>query len=290
MRDAFSSYHPAVNALWFALVLAVTVTSFHPLLLLTALVCALFWGFRLGTRWGVGVLLILFLTAALCNPLFTHAGATVLAYFPNGNPLTLESILFGLGAGLMLLAATALLRCACRVLTADKWMCLLGKSFPVLSLLLSMSLRALPRFSARLSQARLAQRQVGLSGHGILGRARQGVRLLSILTSWSLEEALTTADSMESRGYGLPGRTAYTNYTLDRRDRQLLVLLAAQGSYLFLMLLRGSLSWRYYPTVKWVPLDLWFLTAWLDWAVLCALPLILAWKEERTWNCINCKH
>ena len=75
MRDAFSSYHPAVNALWFALVLAVTVTSFHPLLLLTALVCALFWGFRLGTRWGVGVLLILFLTGLGKIPMMRQAFA-----------------------------------------------------------------------------------------------------------------------------------------------------------------------------------------------------------------------
>ena len=288
MRDPFSSYHPAVNAAWFAVVLAVTVTTFHPLLLLTALVCALLWGSRLGAVWRPRTLLVLFVTAAVCNPLFTHAGVTVLAYFPNGNPLTLESILFGLGAGLMLLAAAALLRCACQVLTADKWMCLLGRPFPVLSLLLSMSLRFFPRFGVRLAQARMAQRQVGLEGTGILDRARQGVRLLSILVSWSLEEALTTADSMESRGYGLPGRSAYTNYTLERRDRQALALMAALGGYLLLMVLRGSLSWRYYPTLRWATPNLWSLTAWGAWAGLCALPLILAWKEERTWTHTAC--
>ena len=284
MRDAFSACHPGVNAAWFALVLAFTVTSFHPLLLLTALVCALAWSARLGASWSPAVLALLFLAAAVCNPLFTHAGVTILAYFPNGNPLTLESILFGLGAGLMLLAAAVLLGCAGRVLTADKWMCLLGRSLPILSLLLSMSLGFLPRFQRRLAQLRLAQRQVGLGGRGRLGRAREGVRLLSALISWSLEEALTTADSMSGRGYGLPGRTAYTNYTLDSRDRRLLALLGALGGYLLLMAIRGNLAWRYYPSLAWAPLDLWSLSAWAAWGALCALPLYLNWKEDRAWS------
>lgn len=288
MRDPFASCHPAVNAAWFGLVFAFTITSFHPLFLLTVLCCALLWGQRLGNPWRFSTLLLLFLVAAICNPLFSHEGATILTYFPNGNPLTLESILFGLGAGLMLLAAASLLRCACQVLTADKWMCLLGRPFPVLSLLLSMSLRFLPRFGARLAQVRLAQRQVGLEGQGLLGRARQGVRLLSVLISWSLEDALTTADSMQGRGYGLPGRTAYTNYTLSSQDRKLLAVIAALGGYLLLMTLHGSLAWRYYPTLRWAPLDLWTLTAWVDWALLCALPLMLAWKEEQTWRHTAC--
>ena len=284
MRDAFSTCHPGVNALWFALVLTFTVTSFHPLLLLTALACALLWSPRLGASWRPGTLVVLFLAAAVCNPLFSHAGVTILAYFPTGNPLTLESILFGAGAGLMLLTAAVVLGCAARVLTADKWMCLLGRPLPVLSLVLSMSLGFLPRFGRRLGQIRMAQRQVGLEGRGGLARARAGVRALSTLVSWSLEEALTTADSMSARGYGLPGRTAYTNYTLDRRDRRLLALLAALGGYLLLMALGGHLAWRYYPALAWASADLWSLSAWICWGALCALPLYLNRKEDRAWS------
>lgn len=289
MKDAFSACHPGVNALWFALVLAVTVTSFHPVLLLTALACALPWSARLGAGWRSGTLALLFLAAAVCNPLFSHAGVTILAYFPTGNPLTLESILFGAGAGLMLLAALVLLSCAGRVLTADKWMCLLGRPLPVLALLLSMSLGFLPRFRRRLAQIRLAQRQIGLGGQTRLERLRAGVRDLSVLTAWSLEEALTTADSMAGRGYGLPGRTAYTNYTLSRRDRRLLSLIAALGGYLLLMALRGSLAWSYYPALAWAPPDVWGLSACAAWGLLCALPLYLTWKEGRAWSAGGCR-
>lgn len=280
----FSTCHPAVPALWFALVLAFTVTTFHPLLLAAALTaCWLWWG-RLGERPSPGRLVPLLALAALLNPLFSHAGVTVLAYFPNGNPLTLESVLFGLGAALMLWAALALAGCLSRVMTADKWMCLLGRGAPVLSLLLSMVLGAVPRLRRRFVQVSAAQRQVGRRGETRLERARLGLRGLGVVLAWSMEDALGRADSMESRGYGLPGRTSYTNYRLTAEDRRLLAFLTCAGAYLLLMGAAGGLSWRYYPAVKGSGLSLWSLSALLDWAALCALPLYLEWKEERKWH------
>ena len=280
----FSTCHPAVPALWFALVLAFTMTTFHPVLLGVALLaCWLWWG-RLGARPRVGRLLPLLALAALMNPLFSHAGVTVLAYFPSGNPLTLESVLFGLGAALMLWAALALAGCLSRVMTADKWMCLLGRGAPVLSLLLSMVLGAVPRLRGRLAQVSAAQRQVGRRGGTRLERARLGLRGLGVVLAWSMEDALVRADSMESRGYGLPGRTSYTNYRLTAEDRRLLAALACAGGYLLLMGAAGGLDWQYYPMVKGSGLSLWSLSALADWGLLCALPLYLEWKEEREWR------
>ena len=156
MRDVLSACHPAVGAAWFALVLAFPVTSIHPVLLALGLAAGLLWSARLGGKWRPGTVLLLFFSAALFNPLFSHAGATILAYFPTGNPLTLESVLYGLGTGGMLVCAAVWMGCLSRVMTADKWMCLLGRSLPILSLLLSMSLGFLPRFQRRLAQLRLA--------------------------------------------------------------------------------------------------------------------------------------
>lgn len=280
----FSNCHPAVPALWFALVLGFTMTTFHPVLLGIALLfCWLWWG-RLGERPGGGRLLPLLVLAALFNPLFSHAGVTVLAYFPNGNPLTLESVLFGLGTALLLWAALACVGCLGRVMTADKWMCLLGRAAPILSLLLSMTLGAIPRLRARFAQVAAAQRQVGRRGDTRLDRARLGLRNIGVVLSWSMEDALVRADSMEGRGYGLPGRTSYTNYRLESGDRELLAFLACAGGYLLLMGMQGALSWQYYPMVKWGGRSLWSLSAFADWTLLCALPLYLEWKEERQWH------
>jgi energy-coupling factor transport system permease protein len=39
---------------------------------------------------------------AWLNPLFNHAGVTLLFYLPGGNPVTLESMVYGLAAATML--------------------------------------------------------------------------------------------------------------------------------------------------------------------------------------------
>ena len=59
------------------------------------------WRGAAGTLWYV---LPVVLLATAVNPAFSHRGATVLAYLPSGNPLTLESIAYGVGAGAMLAA------------------------------------------------------------------------------------------------------------------------------------------------------------------------------------------
>lgn len=285
MKDCFSRFHPAVNGLYFLLVLGISMTVFHPVVLAISLGCALVWSARLGGGFRPVTLLAVALLAAGFNPLFNHEGATILGYWPSGNPLTLESVLYGGGTALMLLVALGWFSCLNRVMTADKWMCLAGRALPTLSLLLSMTLRLVPRFRARLEEIRRGQRSLGRAGGGgVRQRAGQGIRALSILVTWSLEDAVTTADSMGSRGYGLSGRTAYTTMKLGKRDREALLFLVCAGGYLLLMALRGTLYWRYYPTVKWAGFDLWALSAYGVWLALCAMPIYLDVKEERDWK------
>ena len=64
----------------------------------------------------------LFLAAALINPAFNHAGVTVLTYFPNGNPLTEESIFYGAFAAALLLSVICWFSCFNEVMTSDKYM------------------------------------------------------------------------------------------------------------------------------------------------------------------------
>ena len=148
-----------------------------------------------------------------------------------------------------------------------------------------MILRFVPRFRRRLGEIRRARRGVGLDAGGSpLTRAADGARELSILLTWSLAGAVDTGDSMAARGYGLPGRTAYTAWRLERRDRGALALVAGGAAYLLLMGLRGALTWRYYPALTWGGLDLWSLSAWAVWLCLCAAPVWLERREEREWK------
>jgi len=290
-RDRFSGVHPLVNFLYFGLVLGFTMASLHPVLLACSLAGALAYAAYLrktgaapGLPWAWA--LAAPVLAALVNMAFSHRGMTILTYLPSGNPLTAESILFGLAAGAMLAAALVWFACYNAVMTSDKFVWLFGRVIPALSLVLSMTLRFVPKFRAQLRSVREARR--GLDGgegeQSVLRRARRGVTELSILVTWSLENAIETADSMRARGYGLPGRTAYSVYTLDSRDKAALAWLLFAGAYVLFGHLAGGLSWQYYPAVAAgavTPLGLSFVLVWL---LLCLTPVLFDRWEDRRWT------
>ena len=74
----------------------------HPVSLIVSLACALAYAVylngRSAVRFSLRFMLPMMLIAAVTNPTFNHEGATILTYLPSGNPLTLESILYGLAA------------------------------------------------------------------------------------------------------------------------------------------------------------------------------------------------
>ena len=78
-----------------------------------------------------------FLISALVNPLFNHEGVTLLFYFRTGNPLTLESIVYGLASGVMLVSVLNWFSCYQVIMTSDKFIYLFGKLIPAMSLILS---------------------------------------------------------------------------------------------------------------------------------------------------------
>ena len=223
-NDTFSSYHPIVNMLYFTLVLCFSMLFTHPVCLGVSLACSFAYSLYLKgektLHFSIFYMLPMFIGTALLNPLFNHAGATILAYLPNGNPLTLESILYGVAAATMLLCVINWFSCYNEVMTSDKFVYLFGRIIPALSLILSMALRFVPRFQAQLKIVSNAQKCVGrdISRGSLFKRARHGIRILSIMITWALENAIETADSMKSRGYGLKGRSAFSVYIFDKRD------------------------------------------------------------------------
>ena len=289
-RDAFSSYHPAVNFLYFGRVLFFTMCFLHPACLLLSLAAALRYAVclngRRAVRRSLRYLLPAALLAALINPAFNHQGATILTYLPSGNPLTLESIAYGLAAAALLSAVVTWFSCYTAVMTSDKFVYLFGRVIPALSLVLSMALRFVPRFQVQARAVSQAQRCVGrdVSDGSLLQRLRNGVTILSILLTWCLENALETADSMKSRGYGLPGRTAFSIYRLDDRDQAALWWLGALGGYILSMWGVGGFACRYFPTFRLAPRDGWSLSGLLAFGLLCLTPVIIDRREDRQWT------
>ena len=294
MKDCFSTYHPVVNLVYFALVLGCAMFLLHPVCLVIALLCGAGYALCLNGKKAVALclkgVLPMMVFAAILNPIFSHEGITILTYLPSGNPLTLESIVYGLAAAGMLGGVVLWFTCFSAVITSDKFVYLFGRVIPALSLVLSMALRFVPRFMQQLKVVTRAQKCIGRdpSRGSLFHRVRCAGAILKIMISWALENGLDTADSMKSRGYGLPGRTAFSVYRFDRRDGQALAVIALLGGTVVAGGAFGGLTWRYFPSVKWstAPLSLCVLAAY---AALCSYPIILNRKEERKWNALRSK-
>jgi energy-coupling factor transport system permease protein len=291
-RDAFSGCHPIVNFAYFALVIGFSMVHTHPAALAASLVCAFSYSVYLGggkaLRRGLLFMIPMMLFAALINPAFNHRGGTILTYLPSGNPLTLESILYGIAAAVMLAAVITWFSCFNQVMSFDKFIYLFGRVIPALSLFLSMSLRLVPRFRAQIRIISDAQKCVGrdVSDGGMLRKAKHGIRILSIMITWVLENTIETADSMKSRGYGLPGRTAFSIYRFDRRDRKMLTFILACGAYITAGTGLGGLYGRYFPTFR-ANWDIYTFSIVLVYLALGAAPLILNLREDLLWKKIR---
>ncbi len=292
-QDAFGSYHPTVNFLFFGILLSFSMLSMHPVCLLISAMCAATYYVMLRGTKAVRFLLRgalpLFLITVIINPAFSHAGETILAYLPSGNPLTMESIVYGVAAGLMMVGILLWFACFSEVVTSDKFVYLFGRIVPALSLLLSMTLRFVPRFKAQFDTVRDVQRMLGrdTANGKLIRRVRNAIACFSIVVTWSMENAIETADSMKSRGYGTKKRTAYSVYRWEERDKTALVFLLFCGVFLLAGGISGHLSWRYFPNIHGVLIEPLSILLEITYLLLCAMPIYLDRKEARLWNSLQ---
>ena len=292
-KDAFSGYHPIINFLYYALVLLFSMCLMHPVYLAISLTGALAYAITLNgqkaVRFAVMGLLAMAALAALVNPAFNHEGMTILTYLPSGNPLTLESMLYGVAAAVMLASVALWFSSYNEVMTSDKFVYLFGRVILALSLVLSMALRFIPKFKAQMQVVAEAQACIGrdTKNGSVFRRIGNAVKIFSIMVTWSLENAIETADSMRSRGYGLPGRTAFSIYRFDDRDKTALAWLCFCGVYLISGWMAGGTYFRYYPTVKSVVLTPMTVSFQLVYLTLVLTPVMLDRKEARLWKSLQ---
>ncbi len=292
-RDCFAKYHPLVNFLYFVLVIGFSMMLNHPIAQGISLICACAYAVQtegkkavlFTLKWCLPVMLL----TAFMNPAFSHEGVTILLYFPTGNPLTLESILYGLSAGIMLATVMLWFMNFNRVISSDKFIYLFGRIIPAMSLVLSMTLRFIPKFKAQMNAVVDAQRSIGrdISEGSLWRRIKIAVTVMSIMVTWALENAIETADSMKSRGYGLPGRTAFYIYRFDDRDKMALLYLSFCGVYLLSGMMVSAFGFRYFPSIRYISLNATTLSFQFVYLILCIMPVVLNAAEEKKWKAIH---
>ncbi len=285
---SFEQYHPAVLAAYFFSVILVAMFCDHPVLLTEALAgaglfCAVLErGRNVGSN--LAFYIPLFLMTALLNPLFSHNGVTPL-FFLNGNPVTLEAILYGAAIAGMLIAVLLWCKCYTYIMTGDKFLYLFGRAVPKLGLVLSMALRFVPRLRMQIKQVSKAQKAMGLyASKSYLDKLRSGLRVFSAVVTWSMENAIDTGDSMRARGYGLKGRGHFSLFHFTQRDGGLLgctVLLL--GAVLTGILLKGGVFY-YYPKITEITAGPLSLLLYGAFGLLSLLPFLIEVKEYIKWK------
>ncbi len=293
--NEFKTYHPIVNFTYFAFVIGFSIVLMHPICLTISLCLAFSYSVMLKGRKAVKINLLYMiptiLTSAIVNPAFNHEGITVICYLPSGNPLTLESILYGIATALMLVCVICLFSSFNEVMTSDKFVYLFGKIAPSLSLLLSMALRFVPRFVSQLKTVASVQKCMGndISSGSVVKRIKNASAIVSTVTTWSLENAIDTADSMKSRGYGLSGRTSFSNFRFDRRDLLTEACILSLGSYIVLGSALGKIKCRYFPSLKFADASPFSISVFAAYFLLFALPIIIEILEVIKWKTIKSK-
>ena len=171
--------------------------------------------------------------------------------------------------------------CWNKIMTSDKIIYLFGKIIPKLSLLLTMSLGVVLRFKNKFYEIRDAQRCVGndMSSGKITERLKKGIKILSLMLSWALDDAVYISESMKSRGYGLRKRTNFAIYRIKRRDFIAMALIIILSVILIYGILSGGLYWQYFPYISGEINGINTCFLYVSYIFLCFMPLITDIKE-----------
>lgn len=276
MENGFRGLHPFVLLVYYIFSAILIMLFNHPAFLVTMLV--LFIGVNVThdrgkalKAWAVP-LIIMGLVFSLMNPLFVSRGTHILFYLGH-RQITLEALMYGIVMAFMLVTVIVLFVSFNLILNGAKFLYVFSKVVPRTAFLMMLTIRFVPLLKGRFDEILAVQRIRGMTmtDGSIRQRARNGMNMIQTLLTWSLEEAIQTADSMQARGYGLGKKSSYILYRMQKRDWWTIgVLVFLLGVAIF------GYAYGYgqiviYPelgTLQFYP---------LDWVTYIAVSVIIAW-------------
>lgn len=290
MKNSFFNMHPLVSFVFFFCVILFAVFIMNPVCLIISLICsfanALYINGRKTLKSAFMFALPMVIMIILINPAFNHAGVTIITYLPSGNPLTLESIIYAIASSFMLSSVIFWFSSFNNVMTSDKFVYLFGRIIPATGQLLSMSLRFVPRFTNQFKSVRAAQKCIGrdvLDG-ALHTRIKNAVKIVSIMITWSMENAIHTADSMKGRGYSLKHKTSFSIYKFEKRDLFFIILIIMLSLFVVFASITGSLHFGYFPVIKGNLFSFTSVLAYFCYFALMSMPLIFSLWEDNKWK------
>ena len=285
---AFGSYHPTLLMIYFLGMFLIAVFAVNPVMLVMALsggIC--FCSIMDSSKETLNNFLFyipLFFMIAIVNPLLSHNGITPL-FFLNGNPVTLEAILYGLDIAVIIVAIMYWLKCYNRVMTSEKILYLFGKIIPKFSLFLSLILRFIPLFKSQIKKVNETQKSMGLySSKSYVDKIRSSIRVFSAILMWSIENAADTGASMKARGYGLKGRSQFSMFHFSLQDGILMIFIIVDLAIVISGMVFNLTGFYFYPRMAAIPNTPFAWISYILFGILCFLPFMIEIKENLKWK------
>ena len=292
LRSIFSLYHPSVQLLYLVAVLFCAMFTLQPFYVILS--------FGIGTIYSIflnGVtkylkmlrlILFMFFIIVIVNPLTNHRGNTVL-FTLFDEKITLESLLYGLCSGGMLMAVFVWFQCYQALITNDKFMFLFGRIAPTSSMVVSMIMNFIPMTTKKYHEIAYAQKGIesvdGIKKKKKMDKLKNSIRIAGILMSRCLEDSIETAASMKSRGYGCEKRSHFSKYTIMSRDVISLVVLMGLFVYSVIGIVGTNAKFNFFPAITAFEYGVIDIIKFALYIILLLYPLIIeakdVWIKER---------
>lgn len=288
MERILAGYHPIVSFSYFVVVIGTSMLYINPVFQIISLIGALSYAYLLDRYKTLKLIIfvaIMVIMIAITNMIFVNRGSTILFYL-RSNPVTLESLFYGFVSGTMLGSVIIWFACYNEIITSDKFLYIFGKFVPSIALIVSMTLRLIPKLISQIKIITNSQKTIGLCcNEGKLTiRIKSCMRILSILVTWSLEDAVQTSDSMKARGYGIRGRSNFEIFEFINRDIIMLIYILISGVFLLVGYINGYGQLIFYPTIQKLNIDILSIILYITFFIISMLPSIQEVKEIYKWR------
>lgn len=289
----FKQSHPLVTSCYYLLMLLIVMSTINPVIIGFFFFGSLFFQlFYLNGKPKKTLIFPLFslVLITVTNPLFVHRGATILFFLFN-KPVTKEAFIYGFFMGMMIATVIYLFQNFQRAVSSEQFFYLFGKRFSKVTLILSLVFRFIPLLNQYFQELNQVQQIVQRTRKKCFKeRALCGLDLFGNLFSWSLENAMDTADSMKARGYGLILRSSRLSYRWKKADTFILSLLILTSCFFIVSLVNGRYQFNYYPYQE----DVYLLVQqnWLHYLflfILAFLPVLYRIGEGIVWTILKSK-
>ncbi len=289
--NLFKRLHPVTLAVYFILVTGLTMFVNQPVLLMLSLCGSFLFVLLLSGRDFLAYLpytFLLLLGAAVINPMINHNGTTIL-FFLNQRAITKEALVYGCFMAVMLAAVLFWFQSLSHLMTSDKWLFLFGTLTPRLALVLSMALRYIPLFRLQFQKITQTQKAMGaINEDSYRSKGAGSLKVFSIMVTWSLENAIDTADSMRARGFidhhrKNYQRSRFNNYRFRKVDVIMLGVSLILTGITAAGIMSGTIEFTYYPVCSKLLFDRNTMISYTAFGILVLFPAVMEIKERVQW-------